>query len=413
MPKPLLRTTLISALGGVFEFYDFVLFAVFAPQIGATFFPAEAGPTAQTLRAFAVFAVGYFARPFGGILWAHVADRRGRAYVFSHTVLGMAASTLLIALLPGHATLGAAAPWLLVLLRLLQGMALGGEIPASLCWLVEHAGERRAALAAATLMAGVNSGMLLGQTVAAALTAWLGADAVAAWGWRLAFAFGSVVGVTAWFVRRHVGETTAFAELQRRGAIERLPARALLQRTPGAVLRAAALCAVHAWVVAALYLALPSFLVAACAMPLTAAEAVALASASAGSLLYVLAGWLGDRGSPTRVARAALVLLLALAVPCYALAPSLGWWPLALLGGVGGVFIGAYLALLPGLFAASVRTSGLALGYDGAFALVGGAGPVTMLWLADRVGPAAVGALTAVFAALALLALRRAPTAAS
>ena len=74
---PLLRTTLISALGGVFEFYDFVIFAVFAPQIGAAFFPPEAGESAQTLKAFLVFAVGYLARPIGGILWAHVADRRG------------------------------------------------------------------------------------------------------------------------------------------------------------------------------------------------------------------------------------------------------------------------------------------------------------------------------------------------
>jgi len=413
MPRPLLRTTVVSALGGVFEFYDFVLFAVFAPQIGATFFPAAAGDTGQTLRAFAVFAVGYFARPFGGVLWAHVADRRGRAYVFSHTVLGMAATTLLIALLPGHATLGAAAPWLLVLLRLLQGMALGGEIQASLCWLVEHAGERRAALAAATLMAGVNSGMLLGQSIAALLTSLLGEAAVAAWGWRLAFAFGSVVGAVAWFVRRHVGETAAFEALRARGGLERLPLRALLRQAPGQVARAAALCAVHAWIVAALYLALPSFLRTACGMDLPAAERLALVSASCGSLLYLLAGWLGDRTSPAAVARGALVALALLAVPGYALAPTAGWWPLVALGAIGGVFIGAYLALLPRLFATPVRASGLALGYDGAFALVGGAGPVVMLGLHELLGPAAVGGLTAAIAGVALLALRRLPAPAS
>ena len=109
MNAPLWRTTFISALGGVFEFYDFVIFAVFAPQIGAAFFPTDS-EASSTLKAFAIFAVGYFARPIGGIVWAHVADRRGRAYVFSHTVLGMAATTLIIGLLPGYATLGIAAP---------------------------------------------------------------------------------------------------------------------------------------------------------------------------------------------------------------------------------------------------------------------------------------------------------------
>lgn len=124
--QPLWRTTAISALGGIFEFYDFVIFAIFAPQIGAAFFPTETAPSTATLKTFAIFAVGYFARPFGGILWAHIADRRGRAFVFSHTVLGMATTTLLIGLLPGYATLGFAAPVLLVVLRLVQGMALGG-----------------------------------------------------------------------------------------------------------------------------------------------------------------------------------------------------------------------------------------------------------------------------------------------
>jgi predicted MFS family arabinose efflux permease len=408
MRPSLLRTTLISALGGVFEFYDFVIFAVFAPHIGQTFFPPEAGESAQTLKAFAVFAVGYLARPLGGLLWAHVADRRGRAYVFSHTVLGMAASTLLIALLPGHATLGAAAPWLLVLLRLLQGMALGGEIPASLCWLVEHADAGKKHIAAATLMAGVNSGMLLGQIVAALLTLALGAAATLDWGWRLAFLFGSLVGVLAFFVRRHVGETEDFARLQQERAILRVPLRRLLADCRPALLRAMLLAAVHAWTVATLYLALPSFLAQTAAMPLPEAERLALLSASCGSVLYVLSGRIADRIGGARLCRLVLLAFTALALPCYAGVGSLGAWPLVGLGAVGGAFIGGYLALLPGMFPAAVRTSGLAASYDGAFALVGGAGPFVMLWLNGHGGPLLVGAASAALGLLALLALRQA-----
>ncbi len=404
--RPLARATLISALGGVFEFYDFVIFAVFAPQIGAAFFPPEAGESAQTLKAFLVFAVGYLARPIGGVLWAHVADRRGRAYVFSHTVLGMAAATLAIALLPGYATLGPAAPVLLVLLRLLQGMTLGGELPASLCWLAEHAGTRRSGIATATLMAGVNSGMLLGQLVAAAITAALGAEAAFAWGWRIAFVFGSSVGVIAWLVRRHAGETAAFAELSARG-VERIPLRTLLRTEAGNSVRAAVMCTVHAWVVATLYLALPSFLCKHGSMPLADAERVSLLCASCGSLLYLVAGWLADRHGAPKVCRVVLTLLAIAAVPGYLLFPSLGVWPLAVLGGLGGLFIGAYLCILPTLFSPNVRSSGLAVGYDGAFAVVGGLGPFVMLWLAMEHGPAAVGVALAGIALAAITALPR------
>ena len=405
--RSLLRTTLISALGGVFEFYDFVIFAVFAPQIGAAFFPPEAGESAQTLKAFLVFAVGYLARPIGGLLWAHVADRKGRAYVFSHTVIGMALATMSIALLPGYQTIGDAAPVLLVLLRLLQGMTLGGELPASLCWLAEHAGDRKKGLATATLMAGVNSGMLLGQSVAAALTFALGEQAMVSWGWRLAFVLGSVVGIVAWAVRRHVGETREFARLQQDGLIERTPLKALLRTSRKEALRAACLCAVHAWVVATLYLALPSYLHEMTGMPLQQAERIALVSSATGSLLYLAAGFAADFTSASRVCRFALGLLALLSVPAYLMTNGAGYWPLLAIGAIGGVFIGGYLGILPSLFAANVRSSGLALGYDGAFAVVGGLGPFLMLWLSKNCGPIAVGAVTAALAIIAIAALPR------
>ncbi len=288
----------------------------------------------------------------------------------------------------------------------LQGMALGGEIPASLCWLVEHAGPGRQHVAAATLMAGVNSGMLLGQLVAALLTLILGATAALEWGWRLAFAFGSCVGVVAFFVRRHVGETADFARLQQERAVLRVPLRRLLADSRPALLRAMLLCAVHAWTVAALYLALPTFLADAAAIPLPEAERLALLSASCGSVLYVLSGRLADRIGGARLCRLTLLCFAALAVPCYAGVSLLGPWPLVGLGAVGGAFIGGYLALLPGMFPTAVRTSGLAASYDGAFALVGGAGPFVMLWLHGQGGPLLVGAATVALALGGLFALR-------
>ena len=403
--RPIFGTAAIAALGGVFEFYDFVIFAVFARQIGHAFFPPEAGEHVRTLQAFAVFAVGYFARPFGGLLWAHVADRRGRAAVFSHTVVGMAACTLLIALLPGYATLGMAAPVLLVLLRLLQGMALGGELPASICWLGEHAGPRRVGIGMAMLLAGVNSGLLLGQGVSLALEAIFGTQAHGEWAWRLAFVFGSVVGVVGWAVRRHVGETRAFMQMQHSGATERLPILALLRAHPLPALAGFLMCSMHAWLVAALYLTVANLLQQRFDMPFATAERVGLTASCLGSVAYLFSGWLGDRVGARRVAGVALVLVALAAWPAYRSVTADFTAPLVLLGALSGLFVGAYLPLLPPLFPPAVRVSGLAASYDLAAAIVGGSGPFLMLWLDREAGLPAVAAAMAGFAVLALTGL--------
>ncbi len=408
MSKPLWRTTCISALGGVFEFYDFVIFAVFAPHIGAAFFPAESSASA-TLKAFAVFAVGYFARPLGGIIWAHVADRRGRGYVFSHTVLGMAATTCMIGLLPGYAMIGISAPILLVVLRLLQSMALGGEIPSSLCWLSEHAGRRRAGLVTAILLAGVNSGLLLGQTVALIISSIFGEENAMAWAWRLAFFFGGCVGVFAYFVRRHVGETPDFEKLQSSGKIDALPLRTLLRESPRALLSGFLMCSMHAWIVAALYLALPSFLIRVCDTKQSHAEFIALVSAGCGSVIYILSGWIADKVGARKFCAWALLAMFVCALPAYASVETSGATWLVGLGAISGAFIGAYLGLLPRLFASPVRVSGIAIAYDGAAALVGGSGPFVMLLVVDNFNALGVGALFMVLTAGGMIGLALMP----
>ncbi|MSR33485.1 MAG: MFS transporter [Phycisphaerales bacterium] len=408
MVSPLWRTTFISALGGIFEFYDFVIFALFAPQIGAAFFPQESSASA-TLKAFAIFAVGYFARPLGGILWAHIADRRGRAYVFSHTVLGMAATTFIIGILPGYATLGIAAPILLVVLRLVQGMALGGEIPSSLCWLSEHAGRRRAGLVTAILLAGVNSGLLLGQTVALIISSVFGDEHVMNWAWRLAFFFGSCIGVLAYFVRRHVGESKEFEKLQSSGQVDPLPLRTLMRKSPRALVSGFLMCSLHAWVVATLYLALPSFLMLACKTTQSHADFIALVSAGCGSLIYVFSGWIADNVSARRFCAWALLAMFVCALPAYASVETSGATWLVALGALSGAFIGAYLGLLPRLFASPVRVSGIAVSYDCAAALIGGSGPFVMFLVAENFGALGVGALFMVFAAGGLVGLALMP----
>src|SRR5262245_54845063 len=135
------RLILLASLGGALEFYDFVVYSQFARDIGLNFFPSQ-DPMVSLISSFSVFAVGYFARPLGGLLFSHIGDRLGRRRVLIVTILAMSAATAGIGLLPTYAQWGVAAPILLVLLRLVQGFSLGGELPGAISYVVETAPRR-------------------------------------------------------------------------------------------------------------------------------------------------------------------------------------------------------------------------------------------------------------------------------
>ena len=133
-----LRTLTLAALGGALEFYDFIIFVFFTGVIGQLFFPPDTPDWLRQLQAFGLFAAGYLARPLGGIVMAHFGDRSGRKRMFTLSVFLMAVPTLLIGLLPTYATLGYAAPLALLVLRILQGAAVGGEVPGAWTFVAEH-----------------------------------------------------------------------------------------------------------------------------------------------------------------------------------------------------------------------------------------------------------------------------------
>ena len=151
-----LRTLTLAALGGALEFYDFIIYVFFAVVIGELFFPAHMPEWLRQLQTFGIFAAGYLARPLGGIIMAHFGDRIGRKRMFTLSIFLMAVPTLLIGLLPTYQVIGMAAPMLLLLLRILQGAAIGGEVPGAWVFVAEHVPARRVGLA---------SGLCAGRTL--------------------------------------------------------------------------------------------------------------------------------------------------------------------------------------------------------------------------------------------------------
>ncbi len=187
------------------EWYDFALFGFFAREIGAHFFPA-ADPTASLLAAFGTFAAGFLMRPVGGALFGWVGDRFGRKQALIWSVLAMAFPSFFIGLLPGTETIGLAAPVLLLLFRLMQGLAVGGEYMASAVFLVEGSQPGRRGWMGSWGPLGASAGTLLGSLAGALVNRVLPPEAVMAYGWRIPFLVGLAVGLGGLAIRRHYVE---------------------------------------------------------------------------------------------------------------------------------------------------------------------------------------------------------------
>ena len=197
------RTVLAGLAGNVLEWYDFGVYGFFAAAIGSQFFPAH-DPTVSLIASFGVFAIGFLARPLGGMIFGHVGDKLGRRTAVIGSVISMAVPTCLMAFLPTYGQIGLLAPLLLIVLRLAQGLAVGGEYTTSLVLLVEQALPSRRGRVGSFAPFGAFGGLLLGSAIGWAITASITPEQSAIWGWRLAFVMGLAIGVIVFLIRRQL-----------------------------------------------------------------------------------------------------------------------------------------------------------------------------------------------------------------
>lgn len=212
-------TLALTALGGGLELYDFMVFVFFVPVLSQVFFPPDIPHWLAQLQTFTVFAVGFLARPLGGVVFGHFGDRIGRKRTFTFSVLLMAAATLALACLPGYAVIGLWAPLILALLRLVQGAAVGGEVAGSYVFASEHVPADRRGLACGVMAMGMTSGTLLGVCVATLVHSVASDAQIRDFAWRLPFLLGSGLGLLTLVLRRWLEETPVFRDLQRRRAL--------------------------------------------------------------------------------------------------------------------------------------------------------------------------------------------------
>lgn len=217
-----LKTLVLSSLGGTLEFYDFVIYALYVDLIVAPlFFPDSLSLFTKELFAWGIFAAGYLIRPVGGIIMAHFGDKVGRKKMFTLSVAMMALPTFIIGILPTYDAIGMLAPILLLLMRMLQGAAIGGEMPGAWVFIAEHTPKQRYGFGVGTLTSGITGGILLGFLITIVIDMFFSRGEVLDFAWRIPFIIGGIFGVISVYLRRFLSETPIFKELAARKALEK------------------------------------------------------------------------------------------------------------------------------------------------------------------------------------------------
>lgn len=387
------KTLTLAALGGALEFYDFIIFVFFAAVVGELFFPADIPEWLRQVQTFGIFAAGYLARPLGGIIMAHFGDLVGRKKMFTLSILLMAVPTLAIGLLPTYASMGIVAPLLLLLMRILQGAAIGGEVPGAWVFVAEHVPERRIGIACGTLTAGLTVGILLGSVVATQVNTLLTQQAVHDYGWRIPFLLGGVFGLVAMYLRRWLQETPVFLEMQQRKRLaQELPVKSVVMKHQKAVVISMLLTWLLSAGIVVVILMSPVWL----QKQYGLAPALTLQANSVATIMLcvgcLLAGFIVDRVGASKTFIVGSLLLACSSGVFYHLS---GTHPqhLFLLYGLVGLCVGVVGAVpyvMVRAFPAEVRFTGISFSYNVSYAIFGGLTPIAVTLLMN-VSPMAPG----------------------
>ena len=378
------RVIILSSLGGALEFYDFVIYSMFAAYIGATFFPAT-DPFESQIRSFSVFAVGYLARPLGGIIFSHFGDRYGRRRVFIVSMLSMSLATIGMGLLPGQTTLGPMAAVLMVVLRLVQGFSLGGELPGAITFVVENA-PRNAGFAAGFIFFCVNSGVALASALSLVVHEVLAEPQIAAWGWRIGFLFGGLLGLVSFWLRLSLHETPEFQLL--RNTAPKVPFVELFRSHPAQVLTGISAMVATAGFNGLLF-AMPAYLP--IAMGYTSVEAIRAQNVCLVILSFGLltTAWLGDRVPRRRILGIGALTLSLLSIPFFNAGASHSVGLLWLFAGAGvaaSMVNGPMCGVAADLYPTRIRFSGVAVSFNLAFSIFSGIAPLAAALLQRYTG---------------------------
>ena len=408
-PSPLRRVIMASVIGSMIEWYDFTLYGTAAALVfGKLFFPSF-DPAIGTLVSVAAYGVGFLARPLGGALFGHFGDRIGRKAMLSITVIIMGAGTFLIGCLPTYGQWGIAAPILLIILRLVQGVGIGGEWGGAVLMMVENAKPAQRGLFASLVQAGSPFGVLASIAMFALVSGSMSDPDFLSWGWRIPFLLSFVlVGIGLW-IRMSLAETPAFQRVLAGAQVKRAPLMVVLTRHRRMFFTAIALKVSEiAWAVIGTVFSIV-YVTGKLGMPRSTILTAIQIAAFLQMVITPFYGWLSDRLGRKPLYIFACLFSIVFAFPVFWLLdtkdPVLITFAISVAVGVGqGVMFGVGAIFMSELFETSVRYSGASMGFQIGAALSGGFTPLIATALLSGTGGQST-AISLYLIALALITL--------
>ena len=373
----------VSWLGGTLEFYDFIIFIYFANTISALFFPPDMPEWLRLLQTYGLFSVGYFFRPVGGVVLAHFGDTLGRKKIFVFTILLMAIPTFAIGCMPTYSQIGIFAPILLLLFRIMQGLAVGAELPGSFVFVAEHVPLRYIGFACAMLTSAAVGGNFLGSLIANLFNLNFTQVEILDGVWRYPFILGGVFGIIVFFLRRYLRETPVFQDMNKKFSTIDIPFKKLLFFHKSSMLISALITCVSATAVITMIFVTPSLIQKFFKVPLN----IALQS-NLFAVAFVLIGCIFFGIISIR-----FNIIKLFAIGCLGLGASsilfyyqiqISYNNIIFYYCLCGFFIGI-VGLIPSIivtmFPPEVRFSGLAFSYNTPYAIFGGFTPIFIIFI--------------------------------
>lgn len=370
------KALIFGSLSSAFEWYDYALFGYFAALIGQQFFPTS-DPYTSLLSSFAVFASGFAMRPIGALFFGYIGDRIGRNKALVLSLVMMAVPTAALGLLPTYESIGIAASISLVLIRLFQGLAVGGNYGGSFIFTIEHAPIGRKGVAGSFAMFGTLGGLFLGSGVATIMGSILPTNIMEAYGWRIPFLLGALSGVVAYYIRHHIPESQdERAEI----SSEQAPATIVIKQHLSSLFKTMGIILLDGVGVYILFVFMTTFAHTFLHLPQNSVLLINTVTMASLVITIPFFGWLGDRVGQKVILQSVSIAFLALSLPLYYFLitkPSL--FSLSLLQAIFSIVIGAAYGALPAAvvsaFPHHIRYTACSISFNVSVAVFGGTAP--------------------------------------
>lgn len=389
MPKGIIKAIIAGSIGNVVEWIDWSIYGVAAPIIAHQFFPSD-NPTISLLQAFGVFAIGFLIRPFGAMVLGPYGDKCGRNKCLALSIILMALGTGVLGILPTYQTIGVLAPILLLVCRLIQGFATGGEWGSATSFIYELAPPHRRAFVSSFRPTGTGLGFFLGSFAVTMTTMLFSTETINAWAWRVPFFFGFLVGLVGLYIRMHVDESPEFLKAKANNETSETPLSDSVKNDKKGLVVVFALSLVWNVVYYILFTYMPTYLKTVIGIPYDVAMKMASAATLFYTILLPILGWFADKANKKMMLSVSCLGYIFLTYPAFLLMRSAHqptiWITLILLAGFMSFYSAALPVVLAEQFPTRTRNTAISISYTLNATLFGGTAPLLSTWLASVTG---------------------------